>query len=179
MYTRGMTTAKAIATLRAEAKFSQDQLAERLGVTVTSISRYENGREPNRQALKKLAAVAEAAGLRDLQKLFTARWQAAVARRVESLPSARTQRRVSLDDLKYWSAYLHQTSTIIQGLRITDGVAASHLQNAAWVMERVHDEIEVYIDEPQSSMRAEEDERILKSHRPKSTYGLKGEKERP
>jgi transcriptional regulator with XRE-family HTH domain len=172
-----MTTAKAIATLRAEAKFSQDQLAERLGVTVTSISRYENGREPNRQALKKLAVLSESAGLRELQELFTKRWGDAVARRVESLPSARTQRRLSLDDLKYWSAYLSQTSRAIQRLRITDNVAAEHLRNAAWVMEHIHDEIEVYIDEPWSSARKEEDERLLKSHRMTPPYGIEAKKE--
>jgi transcriptional regulator with XRE-family HTH domain len=176
-----MTTAKAIANLRAEMKFSQDQLAKRLGVTVTSISRYENGREPNRQALKQLATLAESAGLLDLRKLFADRWRTAVARRVERLPSARTQRRLALNDLKYWSAYLRQSASQIMEphifARITDSIAREHVRHAAWVMGHVDDEIEAYIDEPWSFARQEEDGHLLRFHKSKATNVPQGEKE--
>jgi transcriptional regulator with XRE-family HTH domain len=164
--------------LRERIGISQRDLAEKLGTAAETVSRWETGRRtPTRQTLKKLAAIAESARQRRLRDVFESQWKAGILASIENLPSAGTQRRLSLDDLKYWSAYLHQTSRTIQRLHITDNVAAESLRHAAWVMEHIHDDIEVYIDEPRSSARAQEDEQILKSHRPKSTYGLKGEKE--
>src|SRR5271154_6425055 len=97
-----MTTAVAIATLREKMDLKQPELAEKIGVTITSISRYENGRRPNRQVLKKLAAVAEDAKLNDLRDIFTAKWKARIAARLKRLPSSGTERGVPLDDLKRW-----------------------------------------------------------------------------
>jgi transcriptional regulator with XRE-family HTH domain len=99
-----MSTAEAIATLRQKLKDKQTTFAERLGVTLTSVSRYENGREPSRQVLKKLADVAAAEKLNDLRDIFTAKWKASITARLKSLRSAGTERSVPLDDLKRWHA---------------------------------------------------------------------------
>lgn len=60
----------AIVKLRNVLGLTQDQFALKLGVTVTSISRYENGRSPNRQMLKKLADCAGWAHQPDLCHFF-------------------------------------------------------------------------------------------------------------
>jgi transcriptional regulator with XRE-family HTH domain len=116
---RNMSTKEAIATLRAKMGLKQPELAARIGVTITSISRYENGRKPNRQVLKKLAAVAEDAKLNDLRDIFAAKWKASIAARLKRLPSAGTERGVSLDDLKRWQ----EAPRIIEGkLREAQGL---------------------------------------------------------
>jgi transcriptional regulator with XRE-family HTH domain len=99
-----MTTGKAIAALREKLRITQRELADRLGVTVTSISRYENGKEPSRQVLARLADLAESSTLNFLRDIFAAKRRAGIVARLESLPSAGTQRRVSLDDLKRWES---------------------------------------------------------------------------
>jgi len=97
-----MDTAEAIAVLREEMDIKQQALADMLGVTITSISRYEHGREPSRQVLKKLADVAGDAKLSNLKDIFTAKWKASITARLKSLRSAGTERSVPLDDLRRW-----------------------------------------------------------------------------
>ncbi len=97
-----MSIAEAIVVLRERMGAKQNELAERLGVTVTSISRYENGRKPNRQVLKKLADIAESARLNDLRDVFAARWKAGIIARLRRLPSPGTERGVPLEDLRRW-----------------------------------------------------------------------------
>ena len=99
-----MGTAESIALLRQELDVKQHTLADMLGVTITSISRYENGREPSRQVLKKLADIAEDAKFHDLRDIFTAKWKAGITSRLQSLRSGGTERAVALDDLKRWQA---------------------------------------------------------------------------
>jgi transcriptional regulator with XRE-family HTH domain len=91
-----------IVTLREKMSITQRELADRLGVTVTSISRYENGKEPSRQVLRNLADIAQVARLSDLSDAFTRACSLRIAARIEKLPSIGTQRRVSLCDLKRW-----------------------------------------------------------------------------
>jgi len=82
----------------------QHELAARLGVTSTSVSRYENGREPSRQVLKKLADVAEFAGVVPLRDFFEDKRRREIVARIENLPSGGTQRRVTVEDIAQWAA---------------------------------------------------------------------------
>jgi transcriptional regulator with XRE-family HTH domain len=98
----------AIEMLRRRLGDTQKALAERLGTTITTVSRYENGRiQPSEEALRKLASIAGSAGLNDLQDFFENQRRLGIVARVESLPSAGTQRRVSLEELKQWEALPH------------------------------------------------------------------------
>lgn len=96
-----MTIPKAISILRDQT--SQREFAEKLGTTVETVSRWENGRrEPTREALRKLAEFAQSLGRNDLHAIFEARRTASVAATIKNLPSAGTQRRVSVADLERW-----------------------------------------------------------------------------
>lgn len=109
-----MTTRQAVSLLRQTMRLNQLQFAEKLGVTLTSVSRYENGREPSNIALKKLADIAEEAKLDHLRDVFAAKRRAAVIATIDNLPSAGTQRRVSVDDLKEWHNVARETFTALQ-----------------------------------------------------------------
>lgn len=142
-----MDTAEAIRELREKMGIGQQELADRLGVTVTSISRYENGRKPARQTLKKLGEVAHEARLSQLQKLFKACWQAEIAQRVQNLRSTGTERPVSIEDLKYWQWVAQETVRSIQ-IALT-AMAASPGKDLLEIMQhdqkRAKEQIEVYI----------------------------------
>lgn len=102
-----MTSAKAIAVLREKLGISQRELAERLGVTITQVSRYENGHsEPSRQVLKKLEQLAQGAGISHLKDFFGSQWRAMLVSRIEGLRSAGTERPIQLQELKTWATYL-------------------------------------------------------------------------
>jgi transcriptional regulator with XRE-family HTH domain len=104
VYTFIVTTAEAIAKLRSKIGLTQLEFSEKLGVTITSISRYENGREPNRKVLQALAVMAESAGLDYLRDIFSAKRQADIVARVERLPSTGTARRIPFNELGRWRA---------------------------------------------------------------------------
>lgn len=136
-----------ISSLREKMGISQQELADKLGVTVTSISRYENGREPDRQVLRRLAEIAREAKLRQLQTAFEEGWRAAIAEKLDNLPSAGTQRRVSVADLEYWQWVAQETVRSIQ-IALT-AMAASPGKDLLEIMQhdqkRVKEQIEVYI----------------------------------
>ncbi|MGI9070749.1 MAG: helix-turn-helix domain-containing protein [Bryobacteraceae bacterium] len=128
-----MTTAKAIATLREKMDVSQQAFADVLGVTVTSVSRYENGREPSDRVLKKLAALAESKELGYLRDIFAANRRAAIVTRNENLPSAGTQRRVPVQELAVWYGLL---KTVMKAIEPTN---AAHAQTLEQVCEDLVD----------------------------------------
>jgi transcriptional regulator with XRE-family HTH domain len=100
-------TAKAIKALRGKLGLSQAAFAEELGTTITTVSRYENGRiEPSEEALRKLADLAASTGLVDLRDFFENQRKVGILARVEKLPSPGTQRRVSVDELSSWYAHI-------------------------------------------------------------------------
>jgi transcriptional regulator with XRE-family HTH domain len=176
------STGKAIAMLRHKLGESQAAFAKRLETTVTTISRWENGRIGiSEEFLWRLASTAEAAGLEDLQEFFTNQRKVAIVSRVESLPSRGSKRPVSLEDLKYWSAYLLDTRQSIEKIlssEIDKKDLVEILRHTAWVMEHVREQIEIPIDEKRSAKRIEEDKEILKSRGMKETNKPKGEKKR-
>lgn len=98
-------TGKAIKALRLKLGDSQHAFAKRLQTTITTISRYENGHfEPSEEVLKKLADLAGSAGHAHLRDAFESQRDAAIIARVENLPSAGSQRRIPVGDLKRWEA---------------------------------------------------------------------------
>ena len=102
-YTRPVTIPEAVSTLRKRADLDQPALAALAQTTVETISRWERGhRAPSPEALKKLAAIAESKGQPELGDVFESKWKARIAGRIKNLPSSGTQRRVSVEDLKYW-----------------------------------------------------------------------------
>jgi transcriptional regulator with XRE-family HTH domain len=103
-----MDTADAIAKLRMKLGYKQKQLASALGLTVVTISRYENGRQPTEDALRKLGKLAEEAGAPHLADLFKVMRRSDVASRVERLPSNGTARRVPVGDLALWATTLNE-----------------------------------------------------------------------
>lgn len=97
-----MKTSEAILKLREKLGFGQKELAHAIGVSARSVARYEAEYEPSHKVLKKLSDLAESARLRHLQDFFEVQRRASIALRVESLPSAGSERRVALDDFTEW-----------------------------------------------------------------------------
>jgi transcriptional regulator with XRE-family HTH domain len=97
-----VTTATAIASLRERLGLSQHDLATKLGITITSVSRYENGRKPSRSALQQFADLAQDHGLEEFHQFFRAKWTAGVARRLQKLRSHGSERPVPVEDLRRW-----------------------------------------------------------------------------
>jgi len=92
-------TAEAIAKLREKMGVNQIQFAIKLGVTVPTVSRYEHGRKPKEDVLRRLADLSEEAGAPHLRGLFQAMRRSGIASNVEKLSSAGAARRVPVDDL--------------------------------------------------------------------------------
>src|SRR6266516_7733533 len=65
--------AQAIRRFRTTLGDTQHQFAERMGVTLTSIARYETNSRPSRAVLAKLAAIAQEANQPLFVEIFTGR----------------------------------------------------------------------------------------------------------
>ncbi|HEV3330550.1 MAG TPA: helix-turn-helix domain-containing protein [Bryobacteraceae bacterium] len=180
-----MIIRRAVSLLRKKAGLDQAEFAKLTGTTVETVSRWENGhRAPNIDTLKKLGAVAEAKGHPELRDVFESKWKKRIADRIGNLPSKGTQRRLSLEDLKYNAAisrYLDDDlSKILSRFRKQIPTADEDypwltwgLQNALFLLGRQLEEIELHIDQPYGHERTEEDEKLLR-RQPKSTYGIQG-----
>jgi transcriptional regulator with XRE-family HTH domain len=120
-----MSTAEAIAKLRKKLGYTQQQFADALGVTVVTISRYENGREPAGNVLQRLTGLAAQAQAKHLQDLFTAKLRSDVASGVETLPSAGTQRRVPKFYFEMWMRRQGEIFRASTGLMKRDDLTAS------------------------------------------------------
>lgn len=178
-----VTISKAVMLLRKKSALSQAAFAELTGTSVETISRWENGhRSPNIETMKKLAALAESNNQPELRDVFESKWKKRIANRVRNLPSKGTQRRVSLDDLKFNAAVARYLAEDLEntlrriGREFPDAEnryqwLVMSLRNAIHYLGRLHEETEMHIDENYGFDRAEEDKRLLR--RPsKSTYGL-------
>jgi transcriptional regulator with XRE-family HTH domain len=174
---------RAVWLLRKRVGLGQAELAKLTETTIETVSRWENGhRNPNIDTLKKLAAIAEAKGHPELRDVFESKWKKRIADRVGNLPSKGTQRRLSLQDLKYNAAisrYLDdELSNILSRFRKQIPRADEDypwltwgLQNALFYLGRQLEEIELHIDQLYDFGRAEEDKRLL-LRQPKSNYRL-------
>ena len=67
---KGKTITAAVKGLRRELGDTQQQFANRLGLAISSVVRYEAGKVPETAVLVKLAAVAEKGGYADLFRIL-------------------------------------------------------------------------------------------------------------
>jgi len=111
-----VSTADAIVKLRKKLGYTQQRLADLLGVTVVTISRYENGREPKSKALKRLADLAEWAQAKHLQDIFAAKLKGHVAAKLENLPSEGAERRIPKFWFELWMARQEEIFRATTGL---------------------------------------------------------------
>jgi transcriptional regulator with XRE-family HTH domain len=99
-YPSHVTTAQAITQLREKMRLPQVQFAAKVGVTVTTISRYENGaHEPKAEVLRRLAELSQETGAAHLHDFFQTMHRSGIIYNVERLSSAGVARKVSVDDL--------------------------------------------------------------------------------
>ena len=164
-----MRTAEAITTLR-EKIGSQRSLAQKLGVTITSVSRYENGRQPTRKVLRTLAEIADTAGLGHLGEIFQAEYRASVVGRIESLRSTGTERPVPLDDLKRWSSDLQNLQLSIRDMQRAVREGNPQLFNAAYhnasvIGDVVRGDIDIYIGKEGNNEEEQQRRRTTKTPR--------------
>jgi transcriptional regulator with XRE-family HTH domain len=114
-----MTTSEGILKLREKLGFGQKELAQKIGVSARSVARYEAGTEPSHKVLKELASLANSARLSHLQNFFEAKRRADIVTRVESLPSAASERRLAVADLADWIVLLEKISKHARDASIT------------------------------------------------------------
>lgn len=88
--------------LRKELGLNQSQMSKSVGVTVVSLSRYENGREPKGKPLLKLIELADKAGLEDIKSSLEKKHASDASSRVKRLPSIGSERRISSFLLERW-----------------------------------------------------------------------------
>lgn len=142
-----MTTAKAIAMLRGKLGLTQEQFAKKLGISLFSVSRYEGGRPPNREIMKKLASLAEKENLEDISEFFQRARRIDITSSYKNRPSAGTGRHVPLGDLKVWSVRLSSiVDSIQEAMRQTNQehkIAA--MMNARVTADFLNDDIKLYI----------------------------------
>lgn len=166
-----MTTAKAVVALRESLGLNQADFAGRLETRAETVSRWENGqREPARDALERLAVLAAESGQKHLRTFFVAKEVAGIVNRVRNLKSPGSERHIALKELKYWSAYLRDTSR--NANKVFSNIARlpekerseramETARSMAHVMDYIRDRIERYVAEEDSTARLKEDKEIL------------------
>lgn len=97
-----MKSHTAIHWLRTKMGKNQTEFAALVGVTATSISRYENGHEPNSETFAKLAEVANHAGAPNLREFFTTQRCRGITKMIKHLGSPGAALRISRRDLQLW-----------------------------------------------------------------------------
>lgn len=138
-----MTTAKAIETVREKKGASQAAFANELSTTITTVSRWENGKsQPTRRALKKLAIMAREAGADHLADFFEAQIRASIIARVEKAVSAGAERHISLSELLEWH-------------KITRGNAENLRERIGRVRQLIGDLIEHHPNKRDATIRAQ------------------------
>lgn len=80
-----MTTTQAVKALRAHTGEGLQKFTTRLGVSMTSLVKYEKGRCPTGRVLIALAMVAQSVGRADLAALFVERFVAEMGVSAEQL----------------------------------------------------------------------------------------------
>lgn len=148
-----MTEAEALKRLTEKVGGRRD-LAQRLGITPTSIYRYEHGSKVSTEILKRLSKVAKDEKVEYLEQFFSAQWQAAIVGRVEALQSPGKQRPISLSDLKRWrDAIDNASNTLETQSRVLQSFAlGSEEHNAgirsfmdAYMLQQIVKEINLYV----------------------------------
>jgi transcriptional regulator with XRE-family HTH domain len=160
------TTAKAIMSLREKLGLTQQQFAERLGVSPFSVSRYEGGREPSREVIGKLSRLAAAAKLDSIHGFFQHKREIEIKESYKNLPSKGTGRHIPLGDLKTWSAFLRKITENLETAKRSFGsnptLSAAAVDNAHFTAEHLRDDLELYIGRGQySSTILQEENKII------------------
>jgi len=127
----GVTIPKAVLVLRKKTGLDQVTFAALAETTPETVSRWERGhRAPNPEALSKLAAIAQSNKQTRLAKIFESKLKARIATRIRNLPSKRTQRRISLEDLKFNAAVARD---LIKALRAMVERVEKDFPTAGWL----------------------------------------------
>lgn len=169
VYFHSVTIGKAIETLRAKLGLSQRDFAAHVATTLTTVSRWENGRtEPYEQSLLRLARLAESASLKSLANLFEAKRRAAI--RARASVSAGAGCYVPVDHLKYISAVADRAAkelqTRIREEKHLSAYGKATLREACRLLELARAYNEIYIGEGVSSSRIEENTELIRLHGP-------------
>ncbi len=144
-----ITMAKAIVRLREELGLTQLDFANQLKVSPFSISRYESGRPPSREIVRKLAALAAKAKLDSLREFFQSTRKIDIQASYKKRASAGTGRHVPLSDLQMWSARLREvTRSLVDALGATDPqLKRAAAMNAKVTADFLRSDIQLYIGE--------------------------------
>jgi transcriptional regulator with XRE-family HTH domain len=181
-----VTIRKAVKLLRTKASLDQAALAALAETTVETVSRWENGRRaPSSEALQQLASIAGEKGQPELRAVFESKRKDRIDSRRKRLPSAGTQRRISVEDLKFNAAvarYLDGElgkALILVKKELEQAKERSRLElleanlkNALVYVGFQLDETELHIAEPYGSARMEEDQKLLRRPPKSMPYGL-------
>jgi DNA-binding XRE family transcriptional regulator len=172
-----MDTASAVTALRSRLQLSREKLGALIGRSGRSIHDLESGvHQASSKTYLKLAKVARDAGAAPLADFFDAARIAKLSERASPARNTDRIRRISLYDLKSWSAQLKQGLQNLQQVseRTAPDIMYEYLRLAAWTLDQIRDEIEATIDEPYSIARIEEDQQLIKTPpREKVAHGKK------
>src|SRR5258707_12912922 len=161
-YSSYVTLAKAIAGLRRKLHYTQAEFAKALQVKPVTISRYENGRQPRGEVLKRLADLSEQAGAHHLRALFEATWKGGVASKIENLPSPEAERRIP----KYWftiwmarqqDVFLASTGLIKKAADLTIGQRAAVLEGIRRLTEQTWQDLRSFRGDEVPELNKNED----------------------
>jgi transcriptional regulator with XRE-family HTH domain len=161
-----MTTANAIVILREKLGLTQQQLAEKLGVSPFSVNRYEGGREPSREIVRKLARLAQIAKLDSVSGFFQHTREIDIEASYKNRASSGTGRHVPLGDLKAWSAFLSQIKKdlddAIGSFSSNRPRSSDAIENARWTADHLQDDIRLYVGpDLYSSMQGLQEEKAI------------------
>jgi transcriptional regulator with XRE-family HTH domain len=133
-----VSTAEAIHRLRKKLGLRQPEFARRLGVTVTSVSRYENGAEPSTAVLTRLMQLCGSPlsskfspEMASLRSLFEAKRRSDIVSALENLASRGTNRGVSVTDLRLLQAGLRLIGVNMKRLIFDPSVTGEQMQQIA------------------------------------------------
>lgn len=163
-----MTTAKAIVSLREKLGLTQQQLAERLGVSSFSVSRYEGGRQPSREVMGKLARLAASQQVENIRGFFQHMREIDIESSFKNRASSGTGRHIPLSDLKTWSAFLRSIvenlETATQSFGSNPKLSAAAIANAHFTAGHLREDVELYIGRGKlhSAAQLEEENKIIK-----------------
>jgi transcriptional regulator with XRE-family HTH domain len=144
-----VTLAKAITALRKKLQYNQAEFAKTIQVKPVTISRYENGRQPKGEVIKRLADLAEKADAPHLRDLFEATWKGGVASKIENLPSPGAERRIPKFWFEIWmsrqeSIFRASTGLIRKGAYLTASQRAEVLEGIRGLAEQTWRDLRIF-----------------------------------
>ena len=152
-----MTVAKAISALRRKLQCTQVEFAKKLEVKPVTISRYENGRQPRSQVIKRLADLAEEAGAPHLRDLFEATWKGGVVSKIDNLPSPGAERRIPKHWIELWLyrqklIFRASTGLMKKGAHLTASQRSEVYEGIRKEAERTWRDLRTFLREPEPEL---------------------------